>query len=164
MEKHRVMRSVLQASAVSLLSALNQRSAPVVQDAPPRLTSEMIQKILAAAGHKAGVIKVPVGIAVVDQCGNLTGFLKLDGAPFHVYAASFARAFTAAVVRKPTHQTGLTPQTISEIAAAAGGKLTASPGGFPLVVEDQVIGGIGVSGGEMRQDLAVALAGLAAIR
>ncbi len=130
----------------------------------PRLTTETIQKVLAAAVAKARSIKVPMGVSVVDDGGNLAGFIKMDGAFVHVYHTSFSKAYTAVSVRKPTHETGIPPQIAGEIASTTGGKFTSLPGGFPLVVDGHVVGAIGVGGGNAEQDVAVARAGAAALK
>jgi glc operon protein GlcG len=47
-------------------------------------------------------------------------------------------------------------------AQASGGKLTTLHGGIPIVVDGQVIGGVGVGGGTGEQDAQVARAGVRA--
>jgi uncharacterized protein GlcG (DUF336 family) len=46
----------------------------------------------------------------------------------------------------------------------SGGNLVAFGGGFPIKIKDQFIGGIGVSGGSVVQDMEVVQAGLAALK
>ncbi|MCZ6577073.1 MAG: heme-binding protein, partial [Gammaproteobacteria bacterium] len=49
----------------------------------PRLTTELIQQVLNAAVAKANAIKVPMGISIVEQGGNLVGFIKMEGTFVH---------------------------------------------------------------------------------
>lgn len=123
----------------------------------------MIQKALAAAVAKAREIKAPMGISVVDEGGNLVGFIKMDGAFVHTNHTSYSKAYTAVSVRKPTHETGIPPAIISEIQATTGGKFTVLPGGFPILIGGKVVGAIGVGGGNAEQDIAVAKAAAEAI-
>jgi uncharacterized protein GlcG (DUF336 family) len=138
--------------------------ASAAQAEAPRLTTTMIQQVLNAAVAKAEAIKVPMGIAVVDEGGNLVGFIKMPGAYVHTNHTSFSKAYTAASVRRPTHETGIPAHITMEIASTTGGKFTTLPGGVPLVMGGRVVGGIGVGGGNAEQDIAVALAGAAALK
>ena len=133
------------------------------ETSPPALTTPLIQKVLSAAIAKAQELRVPMGIAIVDAGGNLVGFLKMEGAFNHTYYTSQAKAYTAASVRKPTHETGIPPEIADGIAAATTGRFTKIPGGLPLTLDGKAIGAVGVSGGNREQDIAVAKAGAEAL-
>jgi len=75
-----------------------------------------------------------MGIAVTDESGALIAYEKMDGAS------------------SPTHG----------LASALGGRMLVLSGGLPIIVDDVVVGGIGVSSGSPTQDLEVAQAGLEA--
>lgn len=130
----------------------------------PRLTTELIQRVLSAAAARASAIQVPMGIAVVDAGGNLVGFLKMEGAFIHTNHTAFAKAYTSASVRRATHETGIPTDILTDLALATDGRITRLPGGFPLVLDGQVIGGIGVGGGNAQEDMDVAKAAAAALR
>ena len=109
-------------------------------------------------------------IAVVDEGGHLIAFGRMDGArPASVYTA-ITKATTAATVRLPsgpfppgTQQADpLLNLSLENAAAASGGKLTTLYGGLPVLVDGQVIGGVGVGGGTGEQDVQVARAGVQA--
>jgi len=131
--------------------------------APP-LTTPIIQKVLSAAVAKAQALGVPMGVAIVDAGGNLVGFLKMEGASVHTNYTAQAKAYTAASIRKPTHESGIPSDIADEIASATGGRFTKLPGGFPLILDGKTIGGIGVGGGNGEQDIAVAKAGAEALK
>jgi uncharacterized protein GlcG (DUF336 family) len=124
------------------------------------LTTSMIQKMISAASVKAQALGIPMSIAIVDAGGNLVGYLKMEGAFNHSRYTSEAKAYTAASVRKPTHETGIPPEIADGIATATGGRFTKIPGGFPLILDGKPVGAIGVSGGKGEQDIAVAKAGM----
>jgi uncharacterized protein GlcG (DUF336 family) len=128
------------------------------------LTAPMIQKMISAAVAKAQGLGVPMSIAIVDAGGNLVGYLKMEGAFNHSRYTSEAKAYTAASVRKPTHETGIPPEIADGIATATGGRFTKIPGGFPLSLDGKPAGAIGVSGGNGQQDIAVAKAGVEALK
>ena len=52
--------------------------------------------------------------------------------------------------------------SLQNAALASGGKITTLYGGVPVVVDGQVIGGVGVGGGTGEQDAQVARAGIQA--
>jgi glc operon protein GlcG len=52
--------------------------------------------------------------------------------------------------------------SLQNAAMASGGKITTLYGGVPVVVDGQVIGGVGVGGGTGEQDAEVARAGIQA--
>ncbi len=130
----------------------------------PGLTTDDIQKVLAAAVAKAEEIKVPMGISVVDDSGTLVGFVKMPGTFIHTNHTSFSKAYTSVSVRRATHETKIPPHITAEIASVTGGKFTVLPGGIPLVLGGKVVGGIGVGGGNAEEDVTVAQAGAQALR
>jgi uncharacterized protein GlcG (DUF336 family) len=142
--------------------------APVVLRNQVRLTLAGARKIIAAAEVKAADMKLKMNIAVVDDGGHLLAFERMDGArPASGYTA-MTKATTAATFRAPTGPVpaGAAPDILLNIslqnaAAASGGKLTTLFGGVPILVDGQVIGGVGVGGGSGEQDAEVARAGIA---
>ena len=141
---------------------------------PPLVTRGRVQlnlagaeAILAGAKQKAESMKLKVNVAVVDDGGHLLSFARMDGArPASVYTA-ITKAVTAATFRQETGP--LPPRgepdlllnlSLQNAAAAGGGKLTTLKGGVPVVIDGQVVGGVGVGGGSGEQDAEVARAGI----
>jgi hypothetical protein len=91
----------------------------------------------------------------------------MDGArPASVYTA-MTKAVTAATFRQETGPLPLKGEpdlllnlSLQNAASASGGKVTTLKGGIPVIVDGQVIGGLGVGGGSGEQDAEVAKAGL----
>ncbi|MGZ3356143.1 MAG: heme-binding protein [Isosphaeraceae bacterium] len=143
---------------------------PLVIRNQVRLTLDGARTIIAAAAEQAASMSLKMNIAVVDEGGHLLSFDRMDGArPASGYTA-ITKASTAATFRQPT---GPLPAGTSapdpllnlslQIAAqSSGGKLTTLLGGLPIVVDSQVIGGVGVGGGSGEQDAQVARAGVQA--
>jgi glc operon protein GlcG len=118
--------------------------------------------VLHAAVAKALEIKVPQCIAVVDAGGNLLAFVRMDGAKVLSQHTATQKAVTAATTRVPT---GNAPDDHAlKLALASGGRVTNLKGGLPIVVNGDVVGGIGVGSGTGDEDMAVAQAGVAAVR
>jgi len=151
--------------AIALIALLCSISTqvPARADAPTPLSTAEIQKALTAAVAKAQEIGVPMGISIVDAGGNLLAFIKMDGGFLHTNYTSFSKAYTAASIHKPSGASGIPPNVSAEISSTTGGKFTTLPGGFPLVKDGKVMGGIGVGGGKGEQDEAVAKAAVDAL-
>jgi uncharacterized protein GlcG (DUF336 family) len=75
------------------------------------------------------------------------------------------KAFTAACHRRPTHTyTNAQPgQEAFGIMNMHGGRFSIFVGGWPIEVEGEVVGGIGVSGGHTKEDIACCKAGIEAL-
>jgi uncharacterized protein GlcG (DUF336 family) len=127
------------------------------------ITSELAQKMIDAATSKAQEINIPMAIAIMDDSGDLKAFRKMDGTS--VLSASIAqkKAWTAAVTGMSTDQwyefiKNDPPLHLGFIHAS---NIVVFGGGFPISVNNQTIGGIGVSGGHYTQDMECAKAALA---
>lgn len=137
-------------------------------DAPlpygPPLTLRQAKAILQAAEAEAERQHWPVAIVIADSCGDVVLALKRDQTQHSSLSIATGKALTAVNFRRPTKmfQDGI----------AAGGEglrflavpgVTPLEGGFPLVLDGQIVGGIGVSGVLSSQDAQVARAGMAAL-
>jgi glc operon protein GlcG len=134
-----------------------------------RLTTEGAKAMLVAAISKAEDLGIAVTVAIVDAGGHLVVLERMDEGRFHTVASSTTKAVTAASNRRPTTTKGAQGQDLDTVHAiglslAAGpDRWTAMEGGFPIMVEEECVGGIGVSGGDWQQDEAIAEAALAAV-
>ena len=117
--------------------------------------------LLKAAVEKAIAMKQPQCIAIVDDGCNLLAFIRMDGAKLLSEKSSIHKAMTAASSRVPTGNTPVDVET--KLALATGGAVTNLKGGLPIIVDGQVIGGIGVGSGTGEQDREVANHALAAL-
>jgi uncharacterized protein GlcG (DUF336 family) len=128
------------------------------------LTLAGAQAVVAAASAKAREIGTAECIAVVDRGGALIAFARMDGGRIGSITIALTKAVSAATRRRPTSEetAGDVPLGI-RLAVASNNSVTNIGGGLPIVVEGQVIGGIGVSSGTIDEDVIVAKAGLAAL-
>jgi uncharacterized protein GlcG (DUF336 family) len=146
-------------------------AAPLVVRNQVRLTLSGAQVLIAAAKEKAEALKLKVNVAVVDDGGHLIAFERMDGArPASAYTA-ITKATSAATFRQasgPLTSGGAGPDpllnlSLQNAAAASGGKITTLYGGVPVVIDEQVIGAVGVGGGTGEQDAQIGKAGIAAL-
>ena len=130
------------------------------------LTLDDATLITTAALTQAGDLGIQVTITVVDGGGNVRTQTRMDGARFGTLNVSANKAFTAAAFGAPTKVLSDLVQPGAPLygfADAMGGRFVSFAGGIPLVRGDEVIGAIGISGGSVDQDQAVADAGATAL-
>ena len=131
------------------------------------LTLEEAKRVVAGAEAKAKEIGVPMNIAVVDVGGNLVAFERMDKAWLGSINIAINKAFTAVAFNMTTEDLGKASQpkeSLFGIHASNQGRLIIFGGGIPLRKGDELVGGIGVSGGAVPQDIEVAEAGVAAFK
>lgn len=134
-----------------------------------RLTSVGARKMVQTAIGIAEREGIPISVAVTDAGGHLLAFERMDGGRFHTVHSSTTKAVTAASNKRPTTAKGAQGQPLDSthaigLALAAGPeRWTAMEGGYPIIVEGECIGGIGVSGGTWEFDDRVAREALASI-
>lgn len=119
------------------------------------ITIEAAKKLIAAAEQKAKELKKSMVIAVCDESGNLKAFSRMDGAPLLSLQIAQDKAYTAIGFGIPTHQwfefiKGDAPLLHGIVHT---NRLVVFGGGYPIVVDGQVVGGIGVSGGHYSEDM-----------
>jgi len=117
------------------------------------ISSELAQKMVNAAMAKAREIGVSENVAILDDGGNLKAFSRMDGAPLPSIEMAQNKAFTALfgistqeffnfIRGDPSLLAGI--PTLSRIAAWGGG--------FPIKVDGEIIGAIGLSGAPTAQN------------
>ena len=143
--------------------------APLVARSQVRLNLAGAEAVVRGAKAQAAKMKLKVNIAVVDDGGHLLAFARMDGArPASGYTA-ITKATASATLRAPTRPAGNpTPDTLLSLslqnaASASGGKFTTLYGGVPIVVDEQVIGAVGVGGATGEQDAEIGTAGIQAL-
>jgi len=149
--------------ASSVLFGLLLSGATALAQLPtkPVLTLEAAKKLAAAAEEEAVKNKWNIVIAIVDDGGNLLYLQRLDGTQTGSIEVALQKAKTAVHFKRPS-------KALED--AVTGGRtvvlaLGAMPieGGLPLMVDDKLIGAIGVSGATAQQDGQVAKAGADAL-
>ena len=127
---------------------------------------EDARRVTAAGEEKAGEIGQPQNIAVVDAGGNLVSHVRMDGAWIGSVDIAINKAFTARAFDLPTADLAADSQPGGQfygIEQTNEGRVVIFAGGIPLKRDGEVVGAVGVSGGEGTQDQAVADAAAAAL-
>ncbi|WP_010134737.1 GlcG/HbpS family heme-binding protein [Ochrovirga pacifica] len=122
---------------------------------------------ITVAKTKAKELGTLVNIAVVDSGANLVAFVRMDKSYLGSIDVAIKKAKTARYFDIDTGKLGELTQPggiIYNIEHSNGGLIT-FPGGIPIKDKnDAIIGAVGVSGGTIEQDRAIATAAANAIR
>ncbi|MBD59516.1 MAG: cobalamin adenosyltransferase [Citromicrobium sp.] len=129
------------------------------------ITQETADRLIEAATKKATEMGLAMVISIVDESGILKSFRRMDGAALLSVDIATNKAYTAVSFGMPSHGwhdfIKNDPPLLHGIVHTP--RLVVFGGGYPITDGDDIIGGIGVSGGHYEQDMAVAEAGLAAL-
>jgi len=126
------------------------------------LSIEGAHKIIAGAVAYAKKVSAPGGvIAVVDEGGNLMALERLDGTFAAGANISIGKARTAVLFKRPTKAfEDIIKNGRTAMVALPDAYFTPLQGGIPILVDGQIVGGVGVSGAaSAQQDEELAIAG-----
>ena len=136
-----------------------------------KLELKEARQIVNAALAKAADIGVLETVCVVDEGGHPLVLERMDGARITGPQIAWNKAFTASGHTRSTHLFNTPPNGPAlpgneafGIQWSFDGKFAVFVGGYPIVVNGEVVGGVGLSGGNGEQDTACGLAGLQALR
>lgn len=130
------------------------------------ISADQANRILAAAQAHAASIGVAANIAVLDAGAHLKAFVRMNGAVLGSIDLAIGKARTAVLFGTSSEAVWdyCRPGAPAHNLEASNGGLMPFPGGLPLLsAEGVLIGAVGVSGGAVPQDLAIAEAGTAAL-
>ena len=143
-----------------------------------RLVTEIAARYLAAsgspapdapkaqAGSLAKELQVPVVVSIVDAHGTETVTWRMPDALLVSSELAPKKAWTAVAMKTATHELATTVQpgaALYGLESHLQGKVVTFGGGYPLWRDGQLIAGLGISGGSVEQDMAIAQAAMAAI-
>ena len=148
-------------TALVLTAAAAGAQAPPPPSYGPGITLDQAKKVMAGAEAEAKKNSWPVVITILDSGGNLVMTQRLDGAQFGSVEVAREKAYSAVAFRRPT-------KVFEDLVAQGGANLRilrlsgAMPldGGWPIVIDGKIAGGIGVSGVTGAQDAQIGKAGV----
>ena len=128
----------------------------------PALTDDDVKKMAAAAEAHALANQWRVTIAIFDDGGHLLYLHRMDNVPASTVEMAIGKGRTAVLGRRES-------KVYEDIIKNGRTAFLSAPlvsmveGGVPIVVGEDVVGSIGVSGVKSEQDAAIARAGIAAL-
>ncbi|ELZ95656.1 GlcG/HbpS family heme-binding protein [Haloferax volcanii] len=122
---------------------------------------ETAKTLIEAAEAEAESMGLRMVITVANPEGNLIAQHRMDDAWLASVNISRNKAYTAAALQMPTHELagGSQPgESLWGLQTTDENRLVVFGGGYPLEVDGELVGTVGVSGGEVSEDMAVASA------
>jgi len=129
----------------------------------PRLDINDARLLIKGARNKSDELELAMCIAISDDSGNLIAFERMDNAKAHSILISQDKAYTSGAARKATHEyneVNVPGSLTFGIDSECGGRISSVGGGYPILINEIHLGGIGVSGGTPQQDMDVSRAGI----
>ena len=154
------------AVALSTTATFAQSVAPTTYT-KQTLTLEAANMAVVASLAKSKELGILSVVAVYDEGGTLKALATMDGARFTGVQFALDKAWTAARRQAATQAladaNAMQPETFWH-SFLKQPQVTLLGGGLPIIVDGQVVGGIGSSGGTIDQDTEIVTAGLSAIQ
>jgi uncharacterized protein GlcG (DUF336 family) len=113
----------------------------------PGLTLETAKKMLEAGEREAVQQEVPMAMAISDQSGNLLAFHRMDNTMLVSTQIAMDKAYTSVLGKKSTGSNKASFLSGELVPLFFHERWITFPGGFPLIRENVIMGGLGVSGG-----------------
>lgn len=147
-------------------AAGEKKSASEKEVSSMSLSFHELHQIVKAAMAHSQALGVPVVVSVVDAHG--IGMLTWRMADALLVSSDLApkKAWTAVAMKSATHELYAAVQPghpLFGLESHMDGKVVTFGGGFPLWRDGNIIGGLGISGGTVEQDIEIAQAALAAL-
>lgn len=162
-DEQRTIIDTITALAPQLTGGVVGHPAEGVSEMDLRLSD--CDRMIEAGMRRAREIGVPMVLAVVDPNGDVIALRRMDDALIVSVTLAPHKAYTAAVVRMPTADLARLAQPGQPLFGLDVNmpRTTLVGGGIPLKKGGQMVGAVGVSGGSVEQDVAVAEAMVAAL-
>jgi uncharacterized protein GlcG (DUF336 family) len=121
-----------------------------------KITLDAAHELIARGQEKAAGLDKAVTIAIVDEGGYLVAIERMDGARPLAPSIATAKAYTAAIMQRPTTMLRSLsedePMFFTQIGRMGQHEIVAVEGGVPIKKNGEILGGIGVSGATAEED------------
>lgn len=118
-----------------------------------------IENIQLRARERATEIKVPVVVTIVDKAGRVVFVYRMEDSLLVSLELSKNKAYTAVAMKRPTHEISAAIQpgaSLYQLESMVTEKVTTFGGGFPILENGVIVGGLGISGGTTEEDMDIA--------
>ena len=120
---------------------------------------EIMTKLSQAAMDYAQSIGVPIVVSIVDAKGVLMYFHRMSDALLISNDIAQAKAYTAVALKAATHEVHQSAQPdgdLFNIESMVNRKICTFGGGYPIIIDGEIVGGFGISGGTVAEDMDIA--------
>jgi uncharacterized protein GlcG (DUF336 family) len=129
------------------------------------ISLETAKDVIAATEQKAKEIENPMVITIANSEGNLIAQHRMDDAWLASVNISRNKAYTSAALEMATEELAEPSEpgeSLYGLQTTDDDRIVVFGGGYPLTKDGEVVGALGVSGGQVAQDMEVAQAGVEA--
>ncbi len=124
-----------------------------------KLTLDFAIQLFSQAQKFAAELGKPMTFAIVDAGGHLIALHRMDGARFITVEIATGKAYTSAAWGVPSaemrERAKNLPNFSTAISAMTHGRHTPQTGAIPIVMDGEVVGAMGASGGTGEEDEAI---------
>ena len=120
---------------------------------------QIMTKLSQTALDYAQSIGVPIVVSIVDANGVLMYFQRMSDALLISNDIAQAKAYTAVALKSATHEIHLSAQPdgdLFNIESMVNRKICTFGGGYPIIIDGEIVGGFGISGGTVAEDMDIA--------
>jgi uncharacterized protein GlcG (DUF336 family) len=119
-----------------------------------QLSLDLALRLLARVREEAGARDLSLAAAVVDGAGHVLASQRMDGAALGAMRLAVGKAFTAVSWATPTGEFGSSTQPGGDDWGwnTTDERIVVYAGGLPLLVDGELVGGLGASGGTAVED------------
>ncbi|MBU3214314.1 cob(I)yrinic acid a,c-diamide adenosyltransferase [Clostridium estertheticum] len=128
----------------------------IYREGSEKMNSELSEKIIKSCIKKAVQIEVPMVIWVMDEHGNPVMFERMDGSLLASIEIAKGKAYSAVAFKLPTHELNELAKNGELYGINNLENVITFGGGYPLKINNLIVGAVGVSGGTVAQDMEVA--------
>ena len=139
---------------------------PATKEPTMSLSFQELHQLTHAAVTRAEELQVPVVISIVDANGTQTVAWRMPDALLVSSELAPKKAWTAVAMKTATHELTSVVQpgaALYGLESHMQGKVVTFGGGYALWREGLLLGGLGISGGSVEQDMDIAETAIAAI-
>jgi len=138
----------------------------VTRESTMSLSFHELHQLTRAAVTRAEELQVPVVVSIVDTNGTPTVTWRMPDASLVSSELAPKKAWTAVAMKTATHELTSAVQpgaALYGLESHMQGKIVTFGGGYALWREGLLLGGLGISGGSVEQDMDIAETAIAAI-
>lgn len=139
-------------------TSLENKSSTISYGGTKTMTLQDARELVRYGEEKAAALGVPIVSAVVDHTGTVMLHDRMDHALAASLDISAGKAYTAYAFKMPTHELHDMVQpggSLYGVEHSNQGKIVSFGGGYPLIVNHEIIGAIGISGGTVQEDMII---------
>lgn len=120
---------------------------------------EVAEQLINKAKQKANEMGIPVVISVVDESGQIIAHYRMENSLLISNEMATKKAYSAVAMKMSTKELGeITKfgEVLYQLETMSECKLVSIAGGIPIYYRGKLLGALGVSGGSLEQDQAIA--------